>query len=447
MGGIVGGYIMTRTFVTIAGLAFALLIMGYVAEPAAADAMTLVFERTWNAGVAGLAIGPDGSVYTVGIVARGEPPYTQGNVTLLRWSAAGDLLWHVEWGSEFHEDAAAVAVDAAGAAYVTGMAGAFQAGSQALLMKFDADGNVVWQLTWGGTREDSGRGVAIGPDGSVYLTGVTQSFGPFLGAAAFLLKFSPDGEMIWERIWQVSGGTFPEDIAVSNDGAVYLVGNHGCCPQRPFLAKFTADGALLWDRTFFAPGLRGGETASFRGIAVAPDGGVIAVGRWEPTFDGELLVVRFSSDGAILFVRDWGGDSHEDGSDVAVAADGTAYIVGRTNTFKQGSYEDIFVLKMLANGRGTEVRTWGGPLQDLGYAIALGPNGDLYIAGSATMPPYALDSAPSQMSRVRGASATDAEAVVERPAGTIGTPEGTTTPLDLTVGTEGGAVLLRIRPA
>jgi hypothetical protein len=159
--------------------------------------------------------------------------------------------------------------------------------------------------------------------------------------------------------------------------------------------------------------------------------------------------VRFSVDGALLWTREWGGESHEEGTEVAVAADGTIYVVGSTDTFAEGVYEDIFVLGILSNGRGIDVRTWGGPNRDLGRAIAFGTNGDLYVGGSASNPPFAFDSAPAQMSRVRGASATDTDAVLGTPAGTLGTPTGTTQQLSGTVsaGNTGGAVLLRIHPA
>src|SRR6266540_727866 len=193
---------MKPILVAMAAIVIGLLTAAPVA--AAPSGMALVFQRTWGAPDAsadGLAIGPDGSVYTVALLIRGEPPYAQGNVSLLRWSAEGNLLWQMEWGTI--------------------------GGFSAFLVKFDSDGNLVWQRTWGGDREEGGNAVAIAPDGRVYVAGVTQSFGSFFGSAAFLLKFTADGEIVWERTWQARGGTVAEDVAVSSDGAVYLAGNHG----------------------------------------------------------------------------------------------------------------------------------------------------------------------------------------------------------------------------
>lgn len=442
---------MARALAALGAVLLGLLVAGTVAaSPASGGSMTLVFQRTYDGGSAdGLAIGPDGSVYTAGF-APGEELYPgsglfDSDVSILRWGADGDLLWQVRWRGAGDESAEAVAVDSTRAAYVTGSTTSF-GGHDAFLLKFDADGNLLWQRTWGGTHENGGKAVVVGADESVYVAGTTQNFGSFFGTSAFLVRFGLGGEILWERTWQAEGGTIAEDIAMSTDGALYLVGN---VDRRPFLAKFTAGGDLLWDRTFVAPGLVGGDTAVFLGIAAAPDGGAVAVGRWMPTFDGEVLVVRFAPDGSIVWTRDWGGDSHEEGIDAVVAADGTVYVVGHTDTFADGAYEDIFVLKMLSSGRGTEIRTWGGPNRDRGHGIALAPDGELCVAGSATFPPFTFGSAPSQMSRVRGSAAVDADAVVDMPAGTLGSPTGTTNALDGTVGTgdRGGAVLLRVRPS
>jgi len=439
---------MARAVAVWSALVLGLLLAGSVAAAPARGSMTLVFQRTWDGGsMHDLAVGPDDSVYAAGLTPGEEfyPGLFDLDVSVLRWSASGDLLWQVKWRGSGDEDARGLAVDATGAAYITGMTSSFGTYFDAFLVKFDASGNLVWQRTWGGPREDAGTAIAAAPEGGVYVAGVTQSFGSLFGPAAFLLKFTGDGALEWERTWQAPGGTVLEDMEVSADGTVYLVGN---TDFNRFLAKFTAGGDLVWDRSFMAPGLMA-HTAVFRGIGTAPDGGVVAVGSWMPTFDQDVLIVRFSADGTILWTRDWGGDSHEEGIDAVVGADGTIYVAGHTDTFAQGVYEDVFVLKVLSNGRGSEVRTWGGPNRDRANAIALATNGDLYVAGGATVPPYAFGSAPAQLSRVRGATAVDADAVVSTPPGILGSPTGTTSPLDGTVGTgdSPGAVLLRVRPS
>lgn len=42
------------------------------------------------------------------------------------------------------------------------------------MLKFDPDGNLVWQRTWGGSGFESAEGVAVGADGSIHLAGSTE---------------------------------------------------------------------------------------------------------------------------------------------------------------------------------------------------------------------------------------------------------------------------------
>jgi hypothetical protein len=91
--------------------------------------------------------------------------------------------------------------------------------SGAFLVKFDANGNVMWDRTWKArTNQDfsSGQGVAIAPDGNVYLTGNALING--VGQSTFLVKFTPNGSIIWERTWaeRVSNGA--TGIAIGADG-------------------------------------------------------------------------------------------------------------------------------------------------------------------------------------------------------------------------------------
>src|SRR5262245_51294445 len=88
---------------------------------------------------------------------------------------------------------------------------------------------VVSQTTWGGSRLEFANAVAAAPDGGTYLTGFTESFNPTNSDNVFLAKFAADGSLSWQRTWvgpEPSGSGLDQanDIAVAPDGSVYVTG-------------------------------------------------------------------------------------------------------------------------------------------------------------------------------------------------------------------------------
>ena len=87
--------------------------------------------------------------------------------------------------------------------------------------RLDAAGDLVWANPAGGNRYDFGRDVAVGPDGSVYVTGNFQNTADFIEGAsnyylfsagsydAFLWKVTAAGDFVWAKRWgstDVEGG-------------------------------------------------------------------------------------------------------------------------------------------------------------------------------------------------------------------------------------------------
>lgn len=82
------------------------------------------------------------------------------------------------WGGSADDSAASSTLDATGNLYIAGAMQSFGAGgSDALLLKYDAAGNLLWTRTWGGSAADYATAVAVDSFGSVYVTGGTDSFG------------------------------------------------------------------------------------------------------------------------------------------------------------------------------------------------------------------------------------------------------------------------------
>src|SRR5207247_10876569 len=148
------------------------------------------------------------------------------NLFLTKFDPAGNLLWQRTWGTNGNV-ANAVKVAADGSVYVAGATFTFDVGQgDAILLKFSPDGALIWQRAWGGAGFDAARSLAIGVDGGVYIAGDTNRF---FANDAFLVKFDPDGHVIWQRDWGTTGAqtalTAAFGVGTAIDGSVYITGN------------------------------------------------------------------------------------------------------------------------------------------------------------------------------------------------------------------------------
>jgi hypothetical protein len=87
---------------------------------------------------------------------------------------------------------------------------------------------LLTETTWGGEGSDVADGVATATDGSSYVVGITDSFttdqfgNP--SPKIFIVKFTPNGSLDWQRIWNGTTirGLGRPDVAVSADASVYV---------------------------------------------------------------------------------------------------------------------------------------------------------------------------------------------------------------------------------
>jgi hypothetical protein len=272
------------------------------------QAQTLLSETTWGGDgsdtAEGVATAANGTSFVVGITdsfARDQFDNPSPRIFLLKFAPDGSLSWQRIWNGTTVRGLGrtGVALGTDGSAYVTGVS--TNNGNDAVLLKFDATGTLLWERTWGGSESDTSLAVAAAPDGSVYIAGTATSFGP-RSAGLFVVKFDSLGNLVWQRI---SDGAAGNAVAVGPDGSVYAAGTTlrpGLIGNFDIIAlKVTSDGDLVWQRTYAS-----GDVVDPRGgMAVAADGSAYLAGAIQTVkanrADIAALIVKLSADGDLLF--------------------------------------------------------------------------------------------------------------------------------------------------
>ncbi|MFM9109839.1 MAG: SwmB domain-containing protein [Prochlorococcaceae cyanobacterium] len=219
----------------------------------------------------------------------------------------------------------------------------------------------VWTRLTGSGRGDAALAVAASPDGSVTITGageVNPALYFTLRASAYegyLNRYSGGtGASQWSRALTDAGsGTTPPDVqghgvAAAADGSVVVAGEtsvNGSFRTQGFLHRYGADGNLVWSRLLQPAEGVGADTEALA-VALASDGSVLVTGRTAGTFG-------------------------------TINASGTLVPADNPN---QGS-TDIFVAKYSATGSLTWMRQFGTPSADAAQAVAVAPDGSIYIGG------------------------------------------------------------------
>lgn len=231
------------------------------------------------------------------------------------------------------------------------------------MTKHAPDGKLLWGRVGTGTDQDVVTGIAFDKAGNVIAAGFTQGTvdfgqGPVPGSTSnfqstFVVKYSPDGALLWSRGFQNTGPgrNLARDVTVDAEDNVIVAGtldaevDFGGGPLKPavslstYVLKLSPGGSHLMSKLVGPPaGFRG----TVRAVRVAPDGDLLLAGSALGTVDfggGPIAVdgtvnhaffARYSPAVDYKLARLFGTDraSSSHGSSLAVDRDGDVLIAG-----------------------------------------------------------------------------------------------------------------------
>jgi uncharacterized delta-60 repeat protein len=255
-----------------------------------------------------------------------------------------------------------------------------------LVTKFNANGQIVWQRTAGGTAGMNDYGVAVTTDAlnNIYVAGAMTA--PNTMFDFVVLKYSPQGNLEWTRTWDGSQNLqdVPTCIKLDDNANIYVAGGTTNFTTQVNYAvlKLNNSGVIQWVREYDYTGLYDFATAI------------------ETRTDGKLVVTGASAsaanawDYATLLLNDATGvieDTKrvlvpEVGLDQALAvtrdANNNMYITGYSD---RNGNKNIQTLKLNSNFGLEWVKTFDNAgLEDVAKAIECDAFGNVYIAGHTT---------------------------------------------------------------
>ncbi len=166
----------------------------------------ITFERLFgdeeNDRLSSIQETPDGGYICAGsMLPPGEDYY---NVLVAKTDQNGLVEWSKDYGDDETEDANTVVQAGNGNYVVFGRTNSNGAGGlDYYLIEINSTGDVVWDKTYGGNRDEQARSMVKTPDGGYLLVGNTRSFGDALSTDVYVIKVTADGSIVWEKnLWR-----------------------------------------------------------------------------------------------------------------------------------------------------------------------------------------------------------------------------------------------------
>ena len=301
-------------------------------------------------------------------------------IALVKFDNKGNEIWNRTWGGEDGEVGTGIAVDPNNNVIVTGYGWSFGAGDADIaVVKYNNDGIQLWNQTWGGPNLDSGEGVAIDSNGNIYVTGYTESFDGS-DADMVIIKYDVDGNQLWNRTWGGSDDDGAFDIITDSSDDVYITGytkSYAIKGVRDIcVVKYNSSGSQKWNATYGVWDIDQGF-----GIDIDDSSNVYVAG--SITEDGrtytDSCLIKFNSTGDYQWNKTW-GESYNDEAHGIYVDKNYVYMSGFIN-FQSPNYQDIFVVKCDTSGTEIWNKTWDSGHREYGSDIALDHNGNIYVGG------------------------------------------------------------------
>lgn len=298
-----------------------------------------------------------GNVYITCV--KSKPMLYDNDIYTFKLNPAGSLKWITMFSldSNSNDGPKSMFVDALGNVFVTGTCG-HNSDMKVLTIKYNSQGRQQWFSVFNSTpyeMYDSGFDILTDVNGNAYVAAQCGGFGT--NADAVLLKYNTEGGLVWyKRIDHNGSGDLYEKMVIDASSRIYIVGySFGSS----LLTIYNTNGDLL-KLTRYIP--NGGNNFFLTDCKLDKWNNLYASGKINyPANDDDMAVIKYDQQGNVLWSKsyDCGLGMEDYSTGLAVDRLGNCFITGSS---KVGNPFYYVVRTLSYDGNGTQkwVATYGG---------------------------------------------------------------------------------------
>lgn len=288
---------------------------------------------------------------------------------------------------------------------------------EAIIVKYSADGELLWKKSVGGKRSDmfycvskTGNGFVVGGK-SDSIDGSFEGIGDAIVVRAIIMNYDFDGNILWNRYLEGEYGASIDGISADSDNSVFVtcvtasatgsfasIEGMGKGYVDTAVIKYDYAGEFQWSYA-----ISGTNKETFTTIAADGEGGCVVGGyyelmnNYEP--DGALadlhycggidaVGIRLNADGTRKWIKTISGYNDDFIYDVVKTGDGGFVFVGNTTSGNR-EFADVgncgendgFVYFVTRGGNAVSVLSQGGARNDMAMCAAYTTTGGLMAFG------------------------------------------------------------------
>jgi len=279
------------------------------------------------------------------------------------------------------------------------------------VLKFDANDQIEWSKTYGGTADDRGNAIIQTTDGGYAILGQSTSNDEDVTENAgandyWIAKLDASGNISWQKSFGYAGADIGITLLQTNDNGYFLTGvldvtasgGQGNTRQSNtrhaggdyWAIKLDPSGNIQWSK-FYGGGFTDTpydavETTDGYIIVGSSDSNDVDINNNKGTYD--FWVIKINNNGAIVWEKSFGGSEIDEARSIIQTNDGNFVIVGDTRSSDQDvnsliGAADLWIIKISPTGNLLWEKTIGGSSFDVGRSISKTQDDGFVVTGSS----------------------------------------------------------------